>query len=73
MTEAEIERYAEEELRALGADFSVASIEEAGDEAWDISMRCPRCGDFHFTVRECGDSPISEQIKSNLRTHTAAH
>lgn len=73
MTEAEIKRYANEAVSDSGADFSVASIEYDGSEAWNISMHCPRCGDFTFTARQCGDSPISEQIQSNIQTHAVTH
>jgi hypothetical protein len=73
MTEAEIERYANEALTKSGADLSVSSIEDDGSEAWNVSMHCPRCGDFLFTVRQCGDTPISEQINSNIQTHAVTH
>ena len=73
MTEAEIEREANGALTESGAGLSLASIEYDGIEAWNISLHCPRCGDFHFTVRQCGDSPVSEQIKSNIQTHTVGH
>lgn len=73
MTKAEIERYIEEALSALSTKLSVASIEYDGVEAWNISMKCPQCGDFSFSVRQCGDTSIQEQIKSNLQSHAAAH
>jgi hypothetical protein len=73
MTEAEIKRYLTADPSAHAANLSATSVEYDGVEAWNISMRCPRCGEFSFKVRECGDTSIQDQIKSQLRTHAAAH
>lgn len=72
MTEAEIKRATEEEIRASGANLSVASVKYDGAEAWNISIKSTRGRDFHFTVRRCGDTSIPDQIKSNLRNHAEA-
>jgi phage FluMu protein Com len=73
VTKAEIEQYIEEDLKSLDLNLSVKSIEHDGAGAWNISMKCPRCGNVDFTVRQYGDSPIKQQIQSHLKTHAVTH
>jgi hypothetical protein len=73
MNKAEIEQYIAEDLKALDLDLSVKSIKDDGAGTWDISMKCPRCGNVDFTVRQYGDSPIKEQIETQLHTHAVTH